>query len=54
MELRIATGPGYRVYFTLIAPERCLILCGGTKRTQRTDIERARRCLKEARKFDRP
>lgn len=51
MELRIDTGPGYRVYFSQIAIGRCLVLCGGSKRTQSADIERARRWLDEARKW---
>jgi putative addiction module killer protein len=50
MEQRIDTGPGYRVYFSQIAIGRCLILCGGSKRTQSADIERARKWLEEARK----
>ena len=50
MELRIDTGPGYRVYFARIPIGRCLILCGGSKRTQAADIGRARKWLDEARK----
>ena len=50
MELRIDTGPGYRVYFSQIAIGRCLILCGGSKRTQSADIERARKWLEEAKR----
>jgi len=50
MELRIDTGPGYRVYFAQIPISRCLILCGGSKRTQVADIGRARKWLDEARK----
>jgi putative addiction module killer protein len=50
MELRIDTGPGYRVFFAQIPIGRCLILCGGSKRTQVADIERARKWLEEARK----
>jgi putative addiction module killer protein len=49
MELRIDTGPGYRVYFSNVRIGRCLILCGGTKRTQVGDIARARQWLYEAR-----
>jgi putative addiction module killer protein len=48
MELRIDTGPGYRVYFARVPIDRCLILCGGLKRTQVADIERARKWLEEA------
>jgi len=50
MELRIDSGPGYRVYLSQVSPGRCLILCGGSKGTQTTDIERARKWLKESRK----
>ena len=50
MELRIDTGPGYRIYFAQMAIDRCLIVGGGSKRTQTADIERARKWLEEARK----
>jgi len=50
MELRIDTGPGYRVYFSQVTFGRCLILCGGSKRTQVADIGRARKWLEEARR----
>ena len=48
MELRIDAGPGYRVYFSRAAIGYCLILCGGSKRTQVAGIERARKWLEEA------
>ena len=51
MELRIDAGPGYRVYFSKVAVGRCLILCGGSKRTQAADIGRARKWLEEARRW---
>jgi putative addiction module killer protein len=41
MELRIDVGPGYRVYFARESPGRILLICGGTKRSQASDIERA-------------
>ena len=50
LELRIDTGPGYRIYFARMAIDRCLIVGGGSKRTQNADIERARKWLEEARK----
>jgi putative addiction module killer protein len=50
MEVRIDTGPGYRVNIARIPIGRCLILCGGSKRTQVADIERARKWLEEARR----
>jgi putative addiction module killer protein len=46
-ELRIHTGPGYRVYFGQHQNVVILLLCGGSKSTQARDIERARRLLKE-------
>jgi len=50
MELRVDTGPGYRVYLSRISPDCCLILCGGSKRTQAADIKRARKWLEETRR----
>ncbi len=41
-ELRIDFGPGYRVYFAHETAETIVVLCGGRKRTQRSDIGRAR------------
>jgi putative addiction module killer protein len=40
-ELRIDYGPGYRVYFARIGAAIVLLLCGGDKRRQSADIERA-------------
>jgi putative addiction module killer protein len=40
-ELRIDHGPGYRVYFSRKGKTIILLLCGGDKRTQQADIERA-------------
>lgn len=40
-ELRIDWGPGYRVYYAMIGRECVLLLCGGDKRRQSADIERA-------------
>ncbi|HHQ2782114.1 TPA: type II toxin-antitoxin system RelE/ParE family toxin [Pseudomonas aeruginosa] len=40
-ELRIDAGPGYRVYYALSGQRLVLLLCGGDKRTQDTDIDRA-------------
>jgi putative addiction module killer protein len=46
-ELRIDWGPGYRVYYAMIGRECVLLLCGGDKRKQSTDIERALAYLKD-------
>ncbi|MBN7806049.1 type II toxin-antitoxin system RelE/ParE family toxin [Agrobacterium rosae] len=40
-ELRIDVGPGYRVYYARSGKTVMLLLCGGSKRTQAGDIERA-------------
>ena len=40
-ELRIDTGPGYRIYYATSGKEVVLLLCAGDKRTQDADIERA-------------
>jgi hypothetical protein len=41
LEMRIACGPGYRVYYVHRGAEIVILLCGGDKRTQRQDIKRA-------------
>jgi putative addiction module killer protein len=40
-ELRIDVGPGYRVYYGMAGARVVLLLCGGDKRNQDADIERA-------------
>jgi putative addiction module killer protein len=40
-ELKIDIGPGYRVYYAQVARTVVLLLCAGSKRTQRSDIARA-------------
>jgi putative addiction module killer protein len=40
-ELRIAHGPGYRVYFGRAGAAVIVLLCGGDKSTQAADIEKA-------------
>ena len=40
-ELRIDWGPGYRVYFGRDGRTLIVLVCGGDKRKQRTDIKRA-------------
>ncbi|PMS33972.1 type II toxin-antitoxin system RelE/ParE family toxin [Trinickia symbiotica] len=46
-ELRIDYGPGYRVYFTQRRGVWILLLCGGDKRTQDSDIKQALRMARE-------
>ena len=40
-ELRVDTGPGYRVYCGQDGATLVLLLCAGDKRTQSKDIQRA-------------
>jgi putative addiction module killer protein len=42
-ELRIHSGPGYRVYFVRRGETLIVLLCGGDKSTQRRDIKTAKR-----------
>lgn len=41
--MRIDYGPGYRVYFIQRGHELVILLCGGDKRTQNSDIADAKR-----------
>lgn len=40
-EMRIHTGPGYRIYFKQIGMEIFVLLAGGNKTTQQQDIKTA-------------
>ena len=40
-ELRIDYGPGYRIYYKQHGRALVVLLCGGDKRTQDTDIKTA-------------
>jgi len=46
-ELRITTGPGYRVYFSKRKEQVIILLVGGDKSTQSKDIKKAEKLLKE-------
>ena len=46
-ELRIDYGPGYRVYLQRHGSLLVLLLAGGSKKTQSTDIAKAKKLAKE-------
>jgi putative addiction module killer protein len=46
-EMRIDLGPGYRVYFARWGATKYVLLTGGDKSTQSTDIKVAREILRE-------
>jgi putative addiction module killer protein len=46
-EMRIDSGPGYRLYFVRQGSRLIVLLCGGDKSTQSRDIRRALTLAKE-------
>ncbi len=46
-EMRIHTGPGYRVYFSRQGETVYLLLCGGDKTSQWRDIKLAKQILRK-------
>lgn len=42
-EMRVDCGPGYRIYFVIQGKGVVVLLAGGDKRSQSTDIRAARR-----------
>ena len=41
-EMRLSYGPGYRIYYKQTGKTIVLILCGGDKSSQASDIKRAK------------
>lgn len=46
-ELRIDMGPGYRIYYALASLRVVLLLLGGDKTSQASDIARAKDCWQD-------
>jgi putative addiction module killer protein len=46
-ELRVHVGAGYRVYFTIRENELVILLAGGDKKSQQTDIKHAKKLAAE-------
>lgn len=48
-ELKIHYGPGYRVYFGTVDHDIVILLYGGPKKTQKRDIQKAKKYWEEFR-----
>ena len=46
-EMRIHTGPGYRVYFVRRQRVVLILLCGGDKSSQSRDVRRAQQLMRD-------
>ena len=51
-ELRIDYGPGYRVYYAHQGPTRAVLLLGGDKSTQGSDVKKPRNWPAGCREFN--
>ena len=51
-EMKIDYGPGYRIYYKDTGREIIIILCGGDKSTQQSDINKAKRLAREEEEED--
>lgn len=49
-ELRVHVGAGYRVYFVRTGSVIYVLLCGGSKSTQKRDIATAKKLARELKK----
>jgi putative addiction module killer protein len=49
-EMRLFQGPGYRIYFGLESVNIVVLLCGGSKDSQRHDIQKAKSLWADYRK----
>jgi putative addiction module killer protein len=45
--MRLPHGPGYRIYYKQTGRMIVVILCGGDKSTQESDIKRAKQIAKQ-------
>ena len=46
-ELRVNVGPGYRIYYTIRQQRVVMLLCGGDKASQQSDIRRAQQMARD-------
>jgi len=46
-EMRVHVGAGYRAYFVIRGRQLIVMLCGGDKKSQKRDIERAKELAAE-------
>ncbi|MDD2235710.1 MAG: addiction module killer protein [Kiritimatiellae bacterium] len=52
-EALISYGPGYRLYYAIRKHTIIWLICGGDKRSQKQDIQKAQKILKEVeRRYD--